>query len=115
MDYQCAVVLEEFSEVQVVEEKVESVHENLKRRVEDYLDQHPNLSLRSISIRSGVAFTTLSRLVKSSVITLSPHTVLNLSAFLWKEYRLECLVDTVPYTLSRYIYEHFGKFISLKN
>lgn len=119
MEYQCAVleevcsesVSESFSAVNFEE----SVHNLLKNRVEEYLKLHPNLSLRSVSLRSGVAFTTLSRLVRSNVINLSPHTVLNLSAFLWKEYRLECLIDQLPRTVSSYLYEHFGKFISLKH
>lgn len=114
MEYQCAVV-EECLEYERVESFEDSVHEVLKKRIEEYLNTHQHLSLRSVSLRSGVAFTTLSRLVKSNMINLSPHTVLNLSAFLWKEYRLDHLLDSLPRSISSYLFEHFGKFIVLRN
>jgi len=117
MDYHSSalqVVEDEFCNLP--EEKAEEqVHDCLKRQVFTYLDQHPNLSLRSISLRAGVSFTTLSRLTKSNLSNFAPHIVLNLSAFLWREYRLEVLVDTVPSVISRYLLDNFGKFISLRH
>lgn len=116
MDYQSsAVQIEEEIIVRSETEVEEEIQCCLKRQVFTYLDQHPNLSLRSISIRADVSFTTLSRLTKASMTSISPHIVLNLSAFLWKEYRLEILVDTVPYVVRKYLLENFGKFIFLRH
>lgn len=127
MEYQCsAVVIEEVvvsahilesAETPTIDSEQDQVHSCLKRQVHHYLDQHPHLSLRSVSLRSGVSFTTLSRLTKvhETVSTFSPHIVLNLSAFLWKEYRLEILVDSVPSVIAKYLLDHFGKFISLRH
>ena len=132
MVYQCsaerssAVVVEEMvviarslenGETKNSNQNQDQVHSCLKRQVHHYLDQYPHLSLRSVSLRSGVSFTTLSRLTKmhETVSTFSPHIVLNLSAFLWKEYRLEVLVDIVPNVIGKYLLEHFGKFISLRH
>lgn len=117
MDSQCITLLVEEKSCPTTLEGIneEQVHSCLKRQVYHYLDQHPNLSLRSISLRAEVSFTTLSRLTKSNLSNFSPHIVLNLSAFLWREYRLEILVDTVPHVISKYLMEHFGKFISLRN
>ncbi len=120
MDYQCsAVLIEEVIGISLQSQVDENdqVHGCLKRQVHHYLDQYPHLSLRSISLRSGVSFTTLSRLTKSheSVSTVSPHIVLNLSAFLWKEYRLEILLDLVPHAIGKYLLEHFGRFIFLRH
>ncbi len=116
MDYLSSVLqVEEEICIPQDEKSEELVHDCLKRQVYNYLDQHPNLSLRSISLRAGVSFTTLSRLTKSNLSNFSPHIVLNLSAFLWREYRLEVLVDTVPSVISRYLLDNFGKFISLRH
>lgn len=122
MDYECATlvrpsfVIEQVEQIEIVNHEIElDVHLCLKNQVTSYLDNYPHLSLRSVSIRSGVSFTTLSRLTKLNSSTLSPHVVLNLSAYLWREYRLESLVDVVPLVISKYLMEHYGRFIFLKH
>jgi transcriptional regulator with XRE-family HTH domain len=65
-----------------------------------------------VAIRSGVAFTTLSRILKGQQkSSVSPHVTLELVAFLKKEYRIPLLLAKLPAPIERYLSSNFGKFL----
>ena len=78
------------------------------------LNNNPYLSLNSISQRSGVAFTTLSRIMKSEGSQrqgVSPHVVLQLVAYVTKEYRVSKIISQIDGPVGQCLKDQFGKFI----
>jgi len=96
-----------------VANEFETIQSQLKKILEKFLESNPYLSLNSISQRSGVAFTTLSRIMKNQGPRqgVSPHVVLQLVAYILKEYRVAHLIKVVEGPIGKYLNEHFGKFI----
>ena len=72
-----------------------SLNLELQELIQSYLHQHSNLTLNALANRSGVAGTTLRRLSQGeSKGEVSPHVVLQLVAYIYKERRISKLLET---------------------
>lgn len=88
----------------------------LKRVVEDYLLNHPNLSLNALANRADIPVSTLRRVVKTEKsVELAPHLTLNLMSYLYREKNLNKLLGVVPQEIAHFLKKHFGHFIFENN
>ena len=70
-----------------------TVTEQLQDVVCSYLEKYPNISINALAKRSGVAATTIRRLLNQETKkSIAPHTVLNLVSSISKEKRLSKLI-----------------------
>ena len=88
-----------------------SVTEQLQTMVCDYLDTHPNISINGLAKRSGVAATTIRRLINQETKkSIAPHTVLNLVSSISKEKRLGKLLTMFEGELGELLKDNFSAF-----
>lgn len=88
-----------------------TVTEQLQNVVCNYLDNHPNISINALAKRSGVAATTIRRIVKQETKkSIAPHTVLNLVSSISKEKRLGKLIGMFDGPLGELLKENFSAF-----
>lgn len=100
-----------FDEVEITSDSLD-VNSQLQKMLQEYFEQYKFVSLNSISQRSGVAFTTLCRIWKlQQKSSVSPHVVLQLVAFLKKEYRVAFLLQKINGPIAELLNAHFGKFV----
>jgi hypothetical protein len=91
--------------------KLMTVTEQLQDVVCDYLEKYPNISINALAKRSGVAATTIRRLVNQETKkSIAPHTVLNLVSSISKEKRLGKLIGMFDGPLGDLLKENFSAF-----
>jgi transcriptional regulator with XRE-family HTH domain len=80
--------------------------------VNAYLGKHPGLTLNALAGRSGVAATTLRRLMQEGHRQeLAPHTVLSLASYLLKEKNISILLKKVDGPVAELLNRSFDQFI----
>lgn len=88
-----------------------TVTEQLQGMVCNYLDSHPNISINGLAKRSGVAATTIRRLINQETKkSIAPHTVLNLVSSITKEKRLGKLLTMFDGELGELLKDNFSAF-----
>ena len=88
------------------------VNDQLRQLVQNHLAKHPHLTLNAIAERSGVPATTLRRLIQEENRSeLAPHSVLSLSAYLYKEKRLSRLLSIIEGPIKTLLQKSFDKFV----
>ncbi len=86
--------------------------EQLKSIVEDYFERYPHMSINGLALKSGVAPTTLRRIVNASTKgELASHTALNLASAVTNEKRLSVLVGLFDGPLGETLREVFGPYV----
>lgn len=89
-----------------------SVNKELRKMTAQYLEKHPGLTLNALAQRSGVAATTMRRLMQEEGRSeLAPHTVLALVSYLLKEKKLSRLLKMTEGPVSELLNKCFDKFI----
>lgn len=89
-----------------------SVNHQLRSLTKNYLESHPNLTLNALSTRSGIAATTLRRLMQEDQRSeIAPHAVLALTSYLYKETRLSKLLQMIDGPIADLLNKSFDKFI----
>lgn len=77
-----------------------------------YLEKHPGLTLNALAQRSGVAATTMRRLMQEEGRSeLAPHTVLALVSYLLKEKKISKLLKMTEGLIAQLLNKCFDKFI----
>lgn len=77
-----------------------------------YLEKHPGLTLNALAQRSGVAATTMRRLMQEEGRSeLAPHTVLALVSYLLKEKKISKLLKMTQGPVAELLNKCFDKFI----
>ena len=88
------------------------LNEELKCLVSDYLSRHPNISLNALAKNSGVAGTTLRRLMQpENKSKPQAHIILNLSSYIYKEKNITKLVKVTNGSIRDELVNNFGNFI----
>lgn len=91
---------------------LESVNTQLRQMTLEYLEKHPGLSLNALAQRSGVAATTMRRLMQDTQRSeLAPHTVLALTSYLLKEKKISKILKITKGPLSKLLNKCFDQFI----
>jgi len=86
--------------------------QGLQNMISCYLQKNPQLTLNALALRSNVPVTTLRRVQsRQQKNELAPHSVLNLSSYLYREKNLQELLRKVPQVIADYLHHHFGQFI----
>ena len=89
-----------------------SVNEQLRMMTADYLALHPNLSLNALATRSGVAATTMRRLMQAdSMGELAPHSVLSLVSYLLREKKIAKILRMIEGPVAELLNRCFDQFI----
>ena len=96
----------------VVASSYSSINLQLKDITKEYLAIHPGLTLNALANRSGVAATTLRRLMQDeNHSVLAPHTVLSLVSYLLKEKRISNLLKKIDGPVGDFLRKSFDQFI----
>ena len=94
-------------------EREMSVCCQLKAVVDDYFVKYPHMSLNAFSLKSGVAPTTLRRIVAGTIKNEpAPHTVLNIVSALTNEKKLSTIVNAFEGPIQEYLNDSFGNFLT---
>lgn len=91
-----------------------SVNSQLRQLTNAYMDKHQGLTLNALALRSGVAATTLRRLMKSTETDkseLAPHSVLSLVSYLLKEKKISLLLKKIDGPIAELLNRCFDQFI----
>lgn len=89
-----------------------SVNTQLRELTNNYLTKHPGLTLNALSQRSGIAATTLRRLMQEENRSeLAPHSVLALVSYLLKEKRISFILNKVDGPVGELLRKSFDQFI----
>jgi hypothetical protein len=89
-----------------------SVNFQLRELTNRYLAQHPGLTLNALSQRSGIAATTLRRLIQEENRNeLAPHSVLALISYLLKEKRISFLLNKIDGPVAELLKKSFDQYI----
>ncbi len=84
----------------------------LKQIVDDYLRSHPSLTLNALATRSNTSATTLRRIVsQGSKSEVSPHVVLSIVSYIYKEKRISTLLKVTTGSIKETLEKHFSSFI----
>jgi hypothetical protein len=93
-----------------------SVTNQLRELTQNYLTKHPTLTLNALAQRSGVAATTLRRLMQEdSRSDLAPHSVLALVSYLLKEKCISKILKKVEGPIGELLRKSFDQFIFNEN
>lgn len=90
------------------------VNSQLRQLTLAYMDRHQGLTLNALAQRSGVAATTLRRLMKSGETEkseLAPHSVLSLVSYLLKEKKISALLKKIEGPVAELLNRCFDQFI----
>lgn len=89
-----------------------SVNIQLRELASNYLSKHPGLTMNALAQRSGVAATTLRRLMQDeSRNELAPHSVLALVSYLLKEKRISFILNKIDGPVGDLLKKSFDQFI----
>jgi hypothetical protein len=89
-----------------------SVNTQLRDLTHSYLAKHSGLTLNALAQRSGVAATTLRRLMQEENRSeLAPHSVLALVSYLYKEKRISHILNIVDGPIGELLKKSFDQFI----
>lgn len=89
-----------------------SVNEQLREMTEEFLARHSSLTLNALAQRSGVAATTLRRLMQEeSRSEIAPHSVLALVSYLLREKKLSKLIKMTEGPVGELLNKCFNQFI----
>lgn len=89
-----------------------SINHQLRNMVAEYLHRHPGLTLNALATRSGVAATTLRRLMQEeSKNELAPHSVLNLISYIFREKKISKLLNLIDGPVAALLKKCFDQFI----
>jgi hypothetical protein len=89
-----------------------SVNHQLKKMTTDYLQTHSSLTLNALAVRSGVAATTLRRLMQNEDKgELAPHSVLALVAYLLREKKISKILKMIDGPVADLLNRCFDQFI----
>lgn len=103
-----------------METKVEGLQENelivsLQRMINSYMNKNQSLTINALAQRSGIPVTTLRRLVNGEQKSeIAPHSVLNLTSYIFREKKLNLLLKLIDPVVAEYLNKHFGSFIFLE-
>jgi hypothetical protein len=93
-----------------------SVTEQLREMITSFLSRHPALTVNALAGRSGVAPTTLRRLIQDeSRSEVAPHSVLALVSYLLREKKLSKLIHIVEGPVGELLRKSFDQFIYDEN
>jgi hypothetical protein len=93
-----------------------SVNEQLREMITSFLSRHPALTVNALAGRSGVAPTTLRRLIQDeSRSEVAPHSVLALVSYLLREKKLSKLIHIVEGPVGELLRKSFDQFIYDEN
>jgi AraC-like DNA-binding protein len=109
----CLLKLVDMNESQI-EHSQNSMTLNLQLRemTAEYLQKHSTLTLNSLAQRSGVAATTLRRLMQEEKrCELAPHSVLSLVSYLLKEKKISKILKIVQGPVAELLNKCFDQFI----
>ena len=89
-----------------------SVNEQLREMTNSFLKSHSSLTLNALAQRSGVAGTTLRRLMQEeSRSELAPHSVLALVSYILREKKISKLIKLVDGPVGDLLRKSFDQFI----
>lgn len=89
-----------------------SVNDQLREMTNNFLACHPSLTLNALAQRSGVAATTLRRLMQDeSRNELAPHSVLSLVSYLLREKKISRLIKMIDGPVGELLRKSFDQFI----
>lgn len=89
-----------------------SVNLQLRQMTAHYLEKHPGLSLNALAQRSGVAATTMRRLMQEEQRSeLAPHSVLALVSYLLKEKKISKILKMTDGPVAELLNKCFDQFI----
>lgn len=100
-----------------METKVESFQDNeliqaLQALIRSYMNKNQSLTINALGMRSGIPVTTLRRLVNGEQKSeIAPHSVLNLTSYIYREKNLALLLTKIDAAIAIYLQRHFGSFI----
>jgi hypothetical protein len=84
----------------------------LHQLINSYLEKYSQVSLNALASRSNIPVSTLRRIsLGQQKSDIAPHTVLNLTSYLFKEKNLTDLLKKVDPVIKEYLEKHFGQFI----
>jgi uncharacterized protein YjgD (DUF1641 family) len=84
----------------------------LRKMTAEYLRKHPTLTLNALAQRSGIAATTLRRLMQEEQRSeLAPHSVLALVSYLLKEKKISKILKSVQGPIAELLNKCFDQFI----
>jgi hypothetical protein len=89
-----------------------NVNDQLREMVRGFLNNHPSLTLNAFAQRSGVAPTTLRRLMQDeSRSEIAPHSVLALVSYVLREKKISKLIKVVDGPVGDLLRKSFDQFI----
>jgi hypothetical protein len=89
-----------------------SVNLQLRSMTSEYLNKHPGLTLNALAQRSGVAATTMRRLMQEDQRSeLAPHSVLALVSYLQKEKKISKILTIMDGPVADLLRKCFDQFI----
>jgi hypothetical protein len=89
-----------------------TVNHQLRELTHSYLAKHPGLTVNALAQRSGIAATTLRRLMQEENRSeLAPHSVLALVSYILKEKRISFLLNKVEGPVGDLLKKSFDQFI----
>lgn len=89
-----------------------SVNEQLRDMTNEFLNRHPSLTVNALAQRSGVAATTLRRLLQDeSRSEIAPHSVLSLVSYLLREKSISKILNMISGPVGELLRRSFDQFI----
>lgn len=100
----------------LVELNHSSVNQQLRSMTEAFLNSHPTLTLNALAQRSGVAATTMRRLMQEGNNgEIAPHIVLSLVSYLLREKKISKLIKIVEGPVGDLLRKCFDQYIFDEN
>lgn len=89
-----------------------TVNEQLRAMTEGFLANHPSLTVNALATRSGIAATTLRRLLQEETKSeIAPHSVLALVSYILREKKISKLLTLIDGPVGELLRKSFDQFV----